>query len=1130
MNFTHLHVHTEYSLLDGSAKIAELVAHAKALGMHSLAITDHGVMYGAINFYKEAKTQGIKPIIGCEVYVAAGDCKSREMTKENRNNYHLVLLAENMQGYKNLIKLVSTGFTEGFYYKPRVDISLLRKYNAGIIALSGCLSGVISKPLDKVGYKKAKEMALLYKNIFGTNRFFIELQDYGMSRQRELNPLLVQIAEECDLQLVATNDVHYIHETDANAHDILLCIQTGKTVEDKDRLKFEGNQFYLKSPQQMKELFHYAPQAIENTNIIAARCNVDIEFNQYKLPKYKLPDNTDPFKYLTEICMTGLSKKYDNPDLHTDRLRYELEIIHSMGFVDYFLITWDFIKYAKDNGISVGPGRGSAAGSLVAYSLDITAVDPIKYGLLFERFLNPERISMPDIDIDFCYERRQEVIDYCIEKYGSNHFAQIITFGTMAARAAIRDVGRVLNIPYNKVDTIAKLVPRELDISLDRAMKISVELKKAYDTQEETKYLIDMAKRVEGLPRHASTHAAGVVITDKEVSEYVPLNQNDGVITTGYAMGNLEELGLLKIDFLGLRTLTIIDSTVKEIERTQGVKIDIHNLDLNDPAVYKLISSGNTDGVFQLESSGMKSFLKELRPDSIEDLIAGVALYRPGPMDFIPKYVAGKHGGSIQYTHPSLEPILKNTYGCIVYQEQVMEIVRQLAGYSLSRSDMLRRAMSKKRADVMDAEYKNFVYGIEGDVAGCVANGIPADIAGKIFNEMEDFAKYAFNKSHAAAYAVIGFQTAYLKTYYPKEFMAAFMSTFISNNSSYIDSCKKMGIAVSPPNINKGLGNFSVEGENILFGLNAIKNVGRPLVRSIVAERANGSYKSLTDFIKRIHDKDLNKRSLESLIKAGAFDVLGGNRRQYMAVFSDILENSSRTKREALPGQIGLFELIHEDLTKDNLPNLPDYDLAEKLAMEKEVLGTYVSGHPLSRLKKLLATKVTATTEDLLDIKDGAKVAIGGMIIAKSVHVTKNNETMAFLTIEDTYGTIEVVVFPGIYKKHYHLLGNGKTVLIGGRINTKEGEDPKIIANTVEELTEKAELWIKLPKNTALEIEEIVNICSGHSGATPVIIYKEATKTKYNFSSQVTINTSGNLIPTLKELLGEDSVVLKLLK
>lgn len=1135
MNFTHLHVHTEYSLLDGSSKISEIIKQAKNYGMNSLAITDHGVMYGAIDFYKEAIRNGIKPIIGCEVYVAQGEATDRQSTEENRKNYHLVLLAEDITGYENIISLVSLGFTQGFYYKPRVDLNLLKKHSKGVIALSACLAGVVARPYLLRGYESAKQMAQTYKEIFGSNNFFIELQDHGIPAQKETNKKLIQIASECDIQLVVTNDVHYTFRDDTTAHDILLCIQTGKTVTDTNRMKYEPNQFYLRSPQEMHELFYYVPSALENTQIIADRCNLNLIFNEPKLPKYNLNKDVSNFTYLKEICLQGFDEKYkkdnDNYEDLTNRLNYELNVIKNMGFIDYFLVTWDFVKYAKDNGIIVGPGRGSAAGSIVAFVLNITTVDPIKYNLIFERFLNPDRISMPDIDIDFCFERRQEVIDYCIQKYGKERVAQIITFGTMAARGAIRDVGRALNMPLNKVDTIAKLIPKELNITLERTLKISPQFKEAYDNDNDVKFLIDMAKRLEGLPRHSSTHAAGVIISDKEVSKYVPLNQSDGVITTGYAMANLEELGLLKMDFLGLRTLTVINNAVKEIERNTGQTIDIDNLDLSDSNVYKLIASGNTDGIFQLESHGMKSFMKELSPDNFEDIIAGISLFRPGPMDFIPKYILGKHGGNIQYTHPSLAPILSNTYGCIVYQEQVMEIVQKLAGYSLGRSDLMRRAMSKKKSDVMDAERQNFIFGIEGDVLGCVANGISEKIAGQIYDEMEDFAKYAFNKSHAAAYAIIGFQTAYLKCYYPSQFLAALMSSVMDNTSKiteYIGSTKKMGIGILPPCINNSLQKFSVENKSIRFGLLAIKNVGKSTITEIINERKNGPFTSLTDFVSRVKT-DLNKRSMEALIKSGTFDILGGNRNQYMSIFSGLLDSSYKNKKEVLAGQLGLFDIIEEDLTKDNLPNIMDFTMSQKLAMEKEVIGIYISGHPLSQYEDSLKNNVTITSAEIEqnnDLRDGKNVVMGGMITQKTIHITKSNATMAFITVEDLLGAVEVIVFPETYKKYYHLLTENRVILVKGRLSVKEEETPKVISFYISNVDMQGELWLKIKKDSLITVDEISNICKNYKGNVPVIVYKEEEKRKYNLGTSLNVSIEDTFLKVLKELLGDDGVVM----
>ncbi|WP_312071739.1 DNA polymerase III subunit alpha, partial [Anaerotignum propionicum] len=899
--FVHLHVHTEYSLLDGSAKIKELVLRAKELGMDSIAITDHGAMYGAVEFYKAALEAGIKPIIGCEVYVAPDSRLMKDA--KNSGSYHLVLLAENDEGYQNLIKLVSYGFIDGFYYKPRIDKELLRKHHKGLIASSACLAGEVARNIINVSYEKAKEAALEYLDIFGEGNFFLELQDHGMREQKQVNMALVRMSEETGIPLIATNDSHYIYKEDAEPHDILLCIQTAKTILDEDRMRYEGGQFYVKSPEEMYDLFSYAPEALENTAKIAERCNVSFQFHELKLPQFDVPQGKTANQYLREVCESGFREKYpEGKKEWKERLEYELSTIENMGYVDYFLIVWDFIKYAKDNGIIVGPGRGSAAGSMVSYCLSITTIDPLKYDLIFERFLNPERVSMPDIDIDFCYERRQEVIDYVIRKYGEDHVAQIITFGTMAARAAIKDVGRALAMPYADVDRISKMIPTELGITIKKALAMNPDLQKAYETEEDTHRLIDTSLRLEGLPRHSSTHAAGVVICKKPVVEYVPLSANEGQVNTQYTMTLLEELGILKMDFLGLRTLTVIQNAVQEVERIHEIKINIDNIPDDDEAVYQLISQGKTEGVFQLESAGMKQFMRELQPKRLEDLIAGISLYRPGPMDFIPKYVKGKNNPeNIQYTHKSLEPILKNTYGCIVYQEQVMQIVRDLAGYSLGRSDLVRRAMSKKKASVMAEERINFVYGVGDEVPGCVKNGIPAEVAEKIFDEMTDFAKYAFNKSHAACYAVVGYQTAWLKAHYPVEFMAALMTSVMDNAgkvSSYIEECKKMGIALLPPDINEGYAHFSVSDGKIRFGLAAIKNVGRGVVNALVAERdREGLFQSMTEFCNRMETGEMNKRSFESLIKAGAMDSLGGARSQYMAIYKSILDGIGQARK-----------------------------------------------------------------------------------------------------------------------------------------------------------------------------------------------------------------------------------------
>lgn len=1139
--FTHLHVHTEYSLLDGSAKIKELVERAKELGMNSIAITDHGAMYGAIEFYKSAKEIGIKPIIGCEVYVANGS----RLEKENKYT-HLVLLAENNEGYQNLIKLVSYGFIDGFYYKPRIDKELLQKYHKGIIASSACLAGAVARDVLTVSYERAKQTALEYEQIFGKGNYFLELQYHGMRQQKVVNEALRKIHNETGIPMICSNDSHYIFKEDNVPHDILLCIQTGKTVNDENRMKYEGGQFYLKSIEEMYQLFPEDVEALENTQRIADRCNVEFVFHDLKLPRFDVPEGKTAKQYLRELCYAGFAEKYPNASEELQkRLDYELNTIETMGYVDYFLIVWDFIKFAKDKGIMVGPGRGSAAGSMVSYCLSITTIDPIAYDLIFERFLNPERVSMPDIDVDFCYERRQEVIDYVIEKYGEDHVAQIITFGTMAARAAIKDVGRALAMPYAEVDRVSKMIPTELGITIEKALKVNSELKKAYATEESTRYLIDMSKRLEGLPRHASTHAAGVVICRDAVMDYVPLNSNDGAITTQYTMNTLEELGILKMDFLGLRTLTVIQNAVKEIERIHGICIDIDHIDQKEPEVYQLIAQGKTEGVFQLESGGMKQFLRELQPSNLEDLIAGISLYRPGPMDFIPKYIKGKREKeNIQYTHPSLEPILKATYGCIVYQEQVMQIVRDLAGYSLGRSDLVRRAMSKKKADVMAQERKNFIYGIGDEVAGCIKNGIPEEIAAKIFDEMTDFAKYAFNKSHAACYAVVGYQTAWLKTHYPVEFMAALMTSVMDNSdkvAGYIDECKKMNIKLLPPDINEGFDHFSVSDGKIRFSLSAIKNVGKNTIKAMVAERErNGMYTSLTDFCNRMESGELNRRSMESLIKAGTFDSLGGYRSQYMAVYKGILDGIVQSKKNNLEGQMSLFDITEEKQAYqiEQLPEREEYPIREKLALEKEVLGIYVSGHPLAEYETILKDKVNCSSKDFVaeeengKIYDGQRVTIGGMIIHKSIKRTRTNHTMAFLTLEDLSGTIEVVVFANVYENIANRIQEDKVVMIKGRASISAEGEVKLIASQIdfldiEQKIQYATLWLILTEQSKVSIQDITKVLSKHHGSMPVYIEDKRKKQKLRADSRYWVQHNALTLQELGLLLGNDNVIVK---
>ena len=1141
-SFTHLHVHSGYSLLDGSANIKELVQRTKELGMDSIAITDHGVMFGVMDFYKEAKKHGIKPIIGCEVYVSHRTRFDKE--KEDSRSTHLVLLAENMTGYENLIKIVSAGHLEGFYRRPRIDFELLREHSEGIIGLSACLAGGVSRLILQGQYEQAKEVALLYDEILGRDNFYLEMQDHGINDQRTVNQQMLRISKETGIPLVVTNDIHYIYPEDAEAHEILLCIQTGKTIDDPTRMVYEGGQFFIKSPEEMEKLFPYAKEALANTGKIAGRCNLDFTFNQLKLPEFDVPEGYSAEQYLKKLCYEGLERLYDTvTDELKQRLEYELDVIIQMGFVDYFLIVWDFIKYAKDNGIPVGPGRGSAAGSLVAYTLAITNIDPIKYQLIFERFLNPERVSMPDIDVDFCYERRQEVIDYVIEKYGSERVAQIITFGTMAARAAIRDVGRAINMPYADVDAIAKMIPLELKITIKKALGMNSQLKDLYETNPDVKYLIDMSMRLEGLPRHASTHAAGVVISKKPVVEYVPLNSNDGVVTTQFSMNTLEELGLLKMDFLGLRTLTVIENALKLIEINHGICVDIDKIPLDDQDVFKLISSSNTEGIFQLESAGMKSFMRELQPGSIEDVIAGVSLYRPGPMDFIPKYIKGKNNqGSITYTHPSLEPILETTYGCIVYQEQVMQIVRDLGGYSLGRSDLLRRVMGKKEEKVMEKERKIFING-DGEIPGCIKNGIPKDIANKIFDEMVDFAKYAFNKSHAAAYAAIAYETAWLKTHYPVEFMAALMTSVMDNTDKikeYIDSCKRMGIEVISPDINEGYGFFSTSDRKIRYGLAAIKNVGKKMISAMVHEREiNGAYSSLTDFYTRMESRDTSKRAIESLISAGAFDSLGGRRNQYHSVYKQIADGITLSRKKNIDGQINLFAFGDEEEVKneDILPGVEEYPQKMLLELEKEVLGIYLSGHPLAEFEEQIRSLASVNSKDFRlpeDIAeerplwDGQIVKIGGIIVQKRVITTRNNKTMAFVTLEDVLGTIEVIVFPNIYERGSHYFEEDNIVMIEGRVTLKEEEDAKLICEKVMSVDEFGKsIILKLPeeKRTKDIRNKLLYIFGKHKGNATVIVESIETGEQKPFPSRYNVQINKNIIHDLSLLLGKECVV-----
>lgn len=1146
MSFAHLHVHTEFSLLDGSNKIKEYVSRVKELGMNSAAITDHGVMYGVIDFYREAKKQGINPILGCEVYVAPNSRFDREITGGEDRYYHLVLLAENEEGYANLTKIVSKGFVEGYYYKPRVDKELLRKYHKGIIALSACLAGEVARFLTKGLYEEAKKTALEYQEIFGEGNFFLELQDHGIPEQGLVNQQLIKMSEETGIELVATNDIHYTYAEDAKPHDILLCIQTGKKLADENRMRYDGGQYYVKSEEEMQRLFPYAKQALENTQKIADRCHVEIEFGVTKLPKYDVPEGYTSWEYLQKLCYEGLEKRYGDPSEELkDRLSYELETIHQMGYVDYFLIVWDFIKYAKDHGIAVGPGRGSAAGSIVSYCLEITTIDPIRYQLLFERFLNPERVSMPDIDVDFCYERRQEVIDYVTRKYGKDCVAQIVTFGTLAARGVIRDVGRVMDLPYAYVDSISKMIPQELGITIDKALKMNPDLKKLYDTDETVTNLIDMAKRLEGLPRHCSMHAAGVVICQKPVDEYVPLSRAaDGTITTQFIMTTLEELGLLKMDFLGLRTLTVIQNAVL-LARKKQPELNINQIDYNDQKVLDYIGTGKTDGVFQLESAGMKGFMKELKPHNLEDVIAGISLYRPGPMDFIPQYIRGKNdSSSITYDCPQLEPILAPTYGCIVYQEQVMQIVRDLAGYSLGRSDLLRRAMSKKKAAVMEKERKIFIYGDEETgVPGCIKNGIDEQTANKIYDEMIDFAKYAFNKSHAAAYAVVSYQTAWLKYYFPVEYMAALMTSVIDNPSKvseYIYACRQMNIKILPPDINKGEANFSVDGGDIRYGLAAIKSIGRPVIKAIVEDREElGLFQNLEDFITRLSAKNvLNKRTIENLIKAGALDTLGGTRKQFMSIYVQIVDHVTQEKKNSMVGQMTLFDLVSEDQKEEfqiRMPDVGEYSKETLLAFEKEVLGIYVSGHPLEAYEEKWKKSISATTADFqLDeetghtkVHDGAKEIIGGMITEKTIKHTKTNQMMAFITVEDLLGTVEVVVFPRDYEKNRDYLEVDSKVFVRGRVSEEDDKPSKMICEKIIPFERtKKELWIQFPdKVTFLDEEQIVyGYLADSDGDDEVIIYCAKERAVKKLPKNRNIGINEQILSRLMNHFGEKRI------
>ncbi|MDU1033041.1 DNA polymerase III subunit alpha [Clostridium paraputrificum] len=1184
--FCHLHLHTEYSLLDGSGKVSKIIKRAKELGMDSIAITDHGVMYGCVEFYKQAVEQGIKPILGCEVYVASKSMYIKQVDKENSTN-HLVLLVKNEVGYQNLMKIVSQASIDGFYYKPRVDHEYLKKHSEGLIALSACLGGEVQSNILKDNYDKAKEVALLYKDIFKEG-FYLELQNHGMDEQRKVNETNIKISKETGIPLVATNDVHYINQKDSKSHDILMCIQTGKTVEDENRRRYPSDQFYLKSPEEMWDMFSYIPEALENTIKISEECNYDYKFHESKLPKFPLPEGADPYEYLKETCYKGLIERYDvfeclrNKELnyqdvnlivdksekakeYVDRLEYELGIIKQMGYVDYFLIVWDFIRFSNENGIPTGPGRGSAAGSIVAYTLGITKIDPIKYSLLFERFLNPERVSMPDIDSDFCYERRQEVIDYVVDKYGVDNVSQIITFGTMAPRACIRDVGRAMNYPYAEVDKISKMIPTMLGITIDKALELNPELKNEYDTNDRVRALIDVSKDLEGLPRHSSTHAAGVVIASKPLVEYVPLQKNEEMIVTQFGMTTLEELGLLKMDFLGLRTLTVMNDAVKMIKENQGIDIDLDKIDFEDKEVYKMLGEGKTAGVFQLESAGMTSFMKELKPDSLEDIIAGISLYRPGPMSEIPRYVECKNNpDKVNYIAPELEDILDVTYGVMVYQEQVMEIVRKLGGYSMGRSDMVRRAMSKKKHKVMEEERKNFIYGITDEngnveVPGCVRNGISEEAGNKIFDTMMDFASYAFNKSHAAAYAVVGYQTAYLMRYYPVETIAAMLNSVMGTAekvSNYIKFAESQGIQVLPPDINESYSKFTVKGDSIRFGLAAIKNVGWNVVESIVKSRKEkGKFTSLEDLIDKIDLSAVNKRAIESLIKAGALDEFKVFRSRLLAVFEKVMDGASNERKRNIDGQMSLFGLAEDviDIPKIVFPNIKEFDKRHILLMEKEMTGLYLSGHPLDEYKQSLKLQTSTTIETIeksyeiflesinaeLDesmiseepvINDNDTVILGGILTEVNQKVTRNNTMMAFLKLEDLTGTIEVIVFPKALDRLRHIIKEDTLVKLKGRVSIKEDELPKIICENIEGL-EKIngnKLYIRVKDKGAIReasnfIKNIIGDCLGN---TPIYLFDAEKRQNYRLSKDKWINEDDEVIENLKNHFGEENVKL----
>ena len=1162
MAFVHLHTHTEYSLLDGSNKIKNYVNRVKELGMNAAAITDHGVMYGVIDFYTAAKDAGINPIIGCEVYVAPNSRFDRELSHGDDKYYHLVLLAENNKGYENLMKIVSIGFTDGYYYRPRVDFETLEKYHEGLIALSACLAGEIPRYLVRGFYEEGKKIALKYRDCFGAENFFLELQDHGIADQKRVNYDLIRISQETGIDLVATNDIHYTYEDDVESHDVLLCIQTGKKVSDEDRMRYDGGQYYVKSEAEMQKVFPYAKEALENTQKIADRCHVEIEFGNYKIPKYEVPEGFSSAKdFLIHLCEKGFKEKYaNNPDytsedlkkIHAD-MEYELGIIESMGFVEYILIVWDYINWARTHDCWVGPGRGSAAGSRVCYCTGITNVDPVKYNLLFERFLNPERVSMPDIDVDFEDVERHRVIEYVNEKYGKDNVTQIITFGTMKARAVIKAVGKALDFPYAEMNKLAKMVPMDLGITIDKAIQMNPELRSVYEGDRAMHVLLEMAKKLEGLPNHTGIHAAGVVIYPGTASDYVPLGRGgDGSPTAEYNMVQLEQLGLLKMDFLGLRNLSVLKETVKNIKRSKGIDIDVDKIDLNDKETLDYIGTGKTEGVFQLESGGMQNFMRELKPQSFEDIVAGISLYRPGPMDFIPDYIRGKNNkDSISYVTPELESILEHTYGCIVYQEQVMQIVQKLAGYTMGQADNIRRAMSKKKQYVIDAERQNFVYGNpEQGIKGCVANGISESAANKIYDSMVDFAKYAFNKSHAAAYAVIGVQTAWLKCNYPVEFMAALMTSVIDNAnkaSEYLYHCKEMNIEVLPPDINAGQGVFTAEGNKIRYGLYAIKSIGRPVVDKIIEERRiGGPYRTLHDFIERVAERDINKRAIENLIKAGACDSLDGTRKQMTFAYAAMVDQATSKKKTAVAGQMSLFDLVSDDEKKNyeiQYQDVGEFPKEMLLGFEKEVLGIYLSGHPLEEHMHKINKNITALASDFrleqiegmpadaeavaAKVEDNQKVIVGGMISQKKVSFTKNNKAMAYISVEDLSGTVEVIVFPREYERYQRCLNEDEKIFVIGQASVEDEKDGKIICSRIVPFDDiPCDLWLKFETMEAYKQKEkiLMDILYDSDGKDEVVIFVAATRQKKRLGKNQTVKVNAELLGTLTKFLGEENV------